>query len=45
MSSQLASPATLSSGDEPTVPNCVGGWVRHMVGLDAVDRRKNPVLC
>lgn len=44
MSSQLASPATLSSGDEPTVPNCVGGGVRHRVGLDAVDKRENPAL-
>ena len=45
MSCQLASPATLSSGDEPTVPNCVGGWVKYRVGLDAVDERENPALC
>jgi hypothetical protein len=38
VSDQLASLAIFFRGEEPTLPNCVGGRLGHRAGLDALDK-------
>jgi hypothetical protein len=44
VSDLLHAPAALPPGKEPPDNHWIGGWVGPRAGLDAVAKRKNPVI-